>query len=379
MAVMWFSTFLLKNLRRRPMRSLLTIVAVAIGVGAVVSLVGIATGFKSSFMELYDEVGVDLLVIKGRVGRQLESGIPQSMCDRIAAIDGVAEVIPGVNDVISFPEADLYVVVVNGYVPGSRVFNHLEIRDGRTLTADDREKILLGAILAENLQKKVGDTVEVYDEQPFEVVGIFDSFNVVESGSIVMPMSELQPLIGREQQVLGISVVADEGTDADGVKLLAEKIESLQAGIVARPTREHIDSLTEVQLASAMAWLTSAIALLVGGVGVLNTMIMTVQERTREIGVLRALGWRRGRILGMILAESTILSLIGAAVGVGGAMLLVKGLTKLPTVSGLIDGRIAPPVLFYGLAMALGVGLLGGLVPAMLASRMSPTDALRQE
>jgi len=324
---MRFSSFILKNVRRRPLRSILTIVAVALGVGAVVSLVGISTGFKQSFMKLYGGVGVDLLVIKGRVGRQLESGIPESLVDRVQAIPGVVNVIPGVNDVISFPDADLYMVVVNGWVPESFVFDHLTLKGGRFIKKGDRRKINLGAVLAMNLDKQVGDTVEVYDGEVFEVVGIFDSFSVLESGSLVMPMKELQPLIGREDQILGMSVMTADGADAELVARVAKEIESLEKGIVARPAREHIDSLTEIKLASSMAWLTSAIALVIGGVGVMNTMIMSVQERTREIGVLRAIGWRRSRIVKMILSEAIVLGVIGAAVGIGGALVLVRFLT----------------------------------------------------
>ncbi len=376
---MWFSTFLVKNLRRRPLRSILTITAVALGVGAVVSLVGVATGFKASFLKLYGEVGIDLLVIKGRVGRQLESGIPESMCDRIAAIDGVVEVIPGLNDVISFPDEDLFMVVVNGFVPESKVFDHFDLKEGRHLRLEDERKVMLGAILAENLQKGVGDQVEVYDEEFFEVVGVFDSFSVIESGSLVMPMHELQPLIGREEQVLGISVMTEDGTDTDQLERIRSQIEELETGIVARPAREHVNGLTEIQLAGAMAWLTSAIALLIGGVGVMNTMIMTVQERTREIGVLRAIGWRRSRVIKMVLAESLILGVIGAVIGIVGAIALVKLLTSLPTVNGLLEGNIPPIVIVYGIVLALAVGLVGGLVPAIIASRMTPTAALRQE
>lgn len=376
---MWFTTFLFKNLCRRPLRSILTITAVALGVGAVVSLVGIAIGFKASFLELYGEVGVDLLVIKGRVGRQLESGIPESMGDRISEIDGVTDVIPGLNDVISFPDEDLFMVVVNGFVPESKVFEHLKLQDGRYLKRDDTGRVMLGRILSENLDKKVGDKIEVYDEEFFEVVGIFDSFSVIESGSLVMPMHELQPLIGREEQVLGISVITDTGTDSDKLDRIRAEIEALEPGIVARPAREHIDGLTEIQLAGAMAWLTSAIALLIGGVGVMNTMIMTVQERTREIGVLRAIGWRRGRVIRMILFESLILGAVGAVVGIVGAILLVKFLTSLPTVNGLLDGQIQPIVIVYGVVLAMAVGLIGGLIPAWIASRMTPTAALRQE
>ncbi len=376
---MRFSSFILKNVRRRPLRSILTIVAVALGVGAVVSLVGIATGFKQSFMNLYGEVGIDLLVIKGRVGRQLESGIPESMNDRILAIPGVVSAIPGVGDVISFPDDDLYMVVVNGWVPESEVFDHLTLVSGRFISKQDHRKLNLGTVLATNLDKKVGDTIEVYDGEIFEVVGIFDSFSVLESGAMVMPMHELQPLIGREEQVLGISVITEDGSDAALVKRVREDIEALEKGIVARPAREHIDGLTEIQLASSMAWLTSAIALVIGGVGVMNTMIMSVQERTREIGVLRAIGWRRSRVVKMILAEAMVLGVIGAVVGICSAVALVRLLTRLPAVSGLIEGDIPLYVIGYGVVLALLVGLVGGLFPALIASRMTPTAALRQE
>lgn len=376
---MWFITFLTKNIRRRPLRSLLTVTAVALGVGAVVSLVGIATGFKSSFLELYGRMGIDLLVIRGGAARQLETAIPETLVERIRSLPGVREVIPGVNDVINFPEEGLYMVVVNGLIPETMVFDHYQLKAGRKLTATDQGKIMLGSIIAENLGKKVGDSLEVYDQEVFEVVGIYDSFNVIESGSILMPIKELQRIVGREGQVLGISVIAQDSSDRDGIRAIAKEIESMERGIVARPAREHIDQLTEIRMASAMAWLTSAIALVIGGVGVLNTMIMTVQERTREIGVLRAIGWKPRRVIQMILMESLIQSFIGAILGMIGAVLLVKMLTMVPTVNGLLEGKIDPIVFLYGGLLALGVGLLGGFFPAMIAARMTPTDALRKE
>jgi len=376
---MWFITFLTKNIRRRPLRSLLTVTAVALGVGAVVSLVGIATGFKSSFLELYGRMGIDLLVIRGGAARQLETAIPETLVEQIRSLPGVREVIPGVNDVINFPDEGIYMVVVNGLVPETMVFDHYQLKAGRKLTATDQGKIMLGSIVAENLGKKVGDRLEVYDQEEFEIVGIYDSFNVIESGSILMPLRELQRIVGREGQVLGISVIANDSSDRAGIRAIAKEIEAMERGIVARPAREHIDQLTEIRMASAMAWLTSAIALVIGGVGVLNTMIMTVQERTREIGVLRAIGWKPQRVIQMILMESLIQSFIGAILGMIGAVLLVKMLTMVPTVNGLLEGKIDPIVFLYGGLLALGVGILGGFFPAMIAARMTPTDALRKE
>ena len=128
-----------------------------------------------------------------------------------------------------------------------------------------------------------------------------------------------------------------------------------------------------------MAWLTSAVALLMGFFGIMNTMIMSVHERTREIGILRAIGWRRHRVMRMILLESMLLSICGAVVGSAGAFILVRLLTRVPAVSGLISGRIHPVFVLYGLSIALVVGFIGGLLPAYRASKMLPTVALRYE
>lgn len=358
---------------------MLTITAVALGVGAVVSLVGISTGFKATFLDLYGKIGVDLLVIKGGSGRQLQTAIPESLCDKIRDIPGVTEVIPGLNEVISFTDLGLYTIVVNGLVPETLVFDHFEVISGRALKNDDQRKIMLGKILAENLDKKVGDKVEVFSEEFFEVVGIFDSFSVIEAGSMIMPMKELQKAMDREGQVLGISVITEHSKNTVELDKIRAQIERLDKDIVARPARQHVEELTEIRLAGAMAWLTSAIALVIGGVGVMNTMIMTVQERTKEIGVLRAIGWKPRRVIQMILMESLIQAIIGAIIGIVGAIVLVRLLTHVPAVNGLMDGKIQPIVYLYGALLALGVGIIGGLFPALIASRMTPTEAIRKE
>ena len=183
----------------------------------------------------------------------------------------------------------------------------------------------------------------------------------------------------RPNQVTGFNVILDRPVDHGKLEQVRKQIEALGSGVTAMTTDDHVKSVTEIKLAKAMAWLTSVVALLIGSFGVMNTMIMSVHERTREIGVLRAIGWRKRRVVRLILLESVLLSLIGAILGSLGAMLLVHLLTRLPAVSGLIDGRIEPLFLGYGLAIAVLVGLLGGSLPAFRASRMLPSSALRYE
>jgi putative ABC transport system permease protein len=375
---MWFTTIVVKNSIRRPLRSALTIIAIATAIGAVVSLVGVASGFERTFLDLYKGAGVDLIVVRAGAKQRLNSTLDQSMGDKIKKLPSVQDVIPGLADVISFEDAGLYGVLVQGWVPESKIFEHITVLKGRTLKRDDAKAVMLGSILAKNLGKGVGDELNLFEE-PFRVVGIYKSTTVFEEGACIISLSELQRLMDRPNQVTGFSVIVDRPVDPKRLEQVRKEIEGLGAGVTALTTDEHVKSVSEIQLAKAMAWLTSAVALFIGAFGVMNTMIMSVHERTREIGVLRAIGWRKRQVVRLILLESVLLSLIGAVVGSLGAMALVRLLTRLPMVSGLIDGRIAPLFVGYGFAIAVLVGLLGGILPAYRASRMLPSSALRYE
>jgi len=375
---MHFITFILKNAGRRPLRSGLTVVAVAIAVSAMVALVGISNGFESSYMEIYEKVGIDMVVVQKRARQRLGSYLPETLRSKMEQIPGVQEVLPGMLDLVSFDEYGLYGVLVQGHEPGSSAFGHLKVVEGRMLRPDDRSAVMLGSVISANLGKVVGDKIRIYEEE-FEIVGIYDSFNVYENGSIVMTIKELQRLMDRPGLVTGFSIVLRKPYTQDDLQRVRKEIEALQEGLSAMPAREHVDTILEIQIMRAMAWLTSAVALVIGTVGIMNTMIMSVHERTHEIGVLRAIGWRRSRIVRMIVIESVVLSIVGAIVGALAAILLVRVLTNLPNVQGLIAGRVGPEVVAQGFVVALSVGLLGGILPAIRATRMAPTTALRHE
>jgi putative ABC transport system permease protein len=375
---MWFSTFVLKNLARRPLRSLLTVFAIAIAIGSVVSLVGVATGFERTFLQLYEGAGVDLVVVRAGARQRLNSSLDESIGDKIRSIPGALEVLPGLADVVSFEEANLYGVVVQGWKPATAVFSHITIKQGRSLTPSDTKAVLLGTILSRNLEKNVGDTIELMQDERFAIVGVYESSNVFENGAMIIPLTELQRIMDRPHQVTGFSVILKDSSPA-AVDETRRRIEALVPGVAAMSIREHVNSISEIRLAKGMAWLTSAIALVIGFFGMMNTMVMSVHERTREIGILRAVGWRVRRVIRMVLLEAVFLSLLGATCGTIGAWAILRVLTKVPAVNGVIDGRIDPILMAYGFAIAIGVGLLGGLIPAQRAAKMMPTEALRHE
>ncbi len=376
---MHFLTFIFKNTIRRPLRSALTIVAIAVGIGAVVALVGIAGGFERSFFDLYKGVGVDLVVVRAGAKQRLNSAVDEGIGAQIRSIPGVKDVIPGLADVLSFEEQGMYGVLVQGWIPESTVFKHITTLSGRSLKTDDERAVLVGHVLAKNLDKTVGDTIDLTDGEPFEVVGIYKSSNIFEDGAIVVPLKQLQRVMDRPGQVTGFSIQVNNHQDPAAIEQVRKGVESLGGGLTAMTTEDHVKSISELQLVKAMAWLTSAVALVIGIFGIMNTMIMSVHERTKEIGILRALGWRKKRIVWMVLLESVVMSLVGAFVGSVGAFLLVRLLTKVPTVSGVIDGRIELHNILNGFLIAVIVGLIGGLVPAIRATRLLPTEALHYE
>jgi putative ABC transport system permease protein len=158
-----------------------------------------------------------------------------------------------------------------------------------------------------------------------------------------------------------------------------EQIESEKRYLKVVSSPHLLGTSSSVDFVNTSAWVLSLIAVIMGCIGVLNTMSMSVSERTREIGILKAVGWSRLKVLRMILSESLLLSLVGFVIGSLLGVGAVWAITSLPSVKGFISPSFSGDSFLIGLTVALLLGFLGGAFPAYRASRLSPAEALRRE
>jgi putative ABC transport system permease protein len=384
---MWFSSFILKNLFRRKVRSLLTATGIALAIGTMVALLGVTDNFTKSTVASFAGHGIDLLVTAGNVD-MLSSNLDINLRRKIAAIPGVAKLGTGLIQMLDcqrgtgkaqFPQ------MVQGWEADSFLWDALKLEKGRLLQADDEHAVVLGPTVAANHRLDLGDTLIIHGEA-FKVVGIAEGVSKYEDGFVTIPLHTMQRLSDMPGRVTGFSIVLNKsGSPSPDIESVQRQVEALTTPdgkplhLSAKPTPEFADSMVHIRLARAMAWMTSILAVLIGGIGMLNTMIMSVLERVREIGILRAVGWRKWRVVQMILGEAVLLSLVGAILGIGAAATLLQVLAQLPAVNGFLDGDLAPLVVGQGFLLAVVVGLLGGMYPAWRASRLLPTEAVRHE
>jgi putative ABC transport system permease protein len=352
--------------------------------GTVVAFVGISDGFTKSFMELYQNRGVDLIVTASSAGNPFSGSMPEEVGPKIAALDGVDQVGVGLVDIVNFENLGIYNKLIQGWPAGDFMFQELKPVTGERLSEKYRGKrgIMLGTDLAEQLKKKVGDKLTIFENEEFTVVCIFETFSPMERASMIMLLEDAQKLLGKKG-ITGCTVKVKPGVNAEDIRQAIQGPIALEfklpGKIKAMPAHDLASSAMQLKMFRGMALVTSVIALIIGTLGILNTMVMSVFERTREIGILRAIGWRPGRIMRMILMESVLLSVSGGVVGTIGAILLTFFVSRLPQAGGTVRGGISATVIFLGFVIALLVGLIGAAYPAFRGARLMPTEAIRHE
>jgi putative ABC transport system permease protein len=363
--------FVWRNLWRRPARTALTAAGVAIGVGLIVALLSIAAGVRNTAADLIHIGRADFGVFQESASDLTRSLLPESLGDKIDGVDGVGEV------------AGIYLLVgdvngrdstlVFGYDPEQFPSRRLVIVSGRR---PQGQEALLGDAASRTLGVEPGDSVTV-EGRTVPVTGLYHSGNRFVDSGVVLPLRTVQAIVSRPGEVTTFGVTVRLGRRPGEVAKLVEQRVPGAVAVTEPGAVVKVD--TSSRLIIDAGWIFSVMALIVGGIGVLNTMAMSVIERIQEIGIMRAVGWRKHRIALLILSEATGIGLIALGLGLSLGYLAAEIFTSQGSISRLAEPDFTAGVFAWGLAFALGVALLGALYPAWRAVRLRPIEALRRE
>ena len=371
-----FTGFVWKNLGRRRLRTLLTLCGIGMAIGAFVVLVGFSSAFEHEWMHIYSSSGIDIAVIEQTF---LNTSVDESAVAKLKALPIVEQATPMIYNVMDLTQE--VNALAFGWKADSFEFQSLQLLSGRHFR-DGYPEVMLGDLLADNLKKKPGDTLEIQGS-PFTVVGIYKGGSALETGAVILPLDQLQQLSSLQGKVSTIHVrlrpVPAGEAPEEYLKRAQAQIETALPGLRAVPAAERAGNNQFVRLAHASAWGTSLIALLIGILGIANTMAMSVFERTREIGILRALGWKRRQVLILIQLEASVLGLGGGFIGIAFGWCALHLLAALPQTASIVSASFPLMLLSEALGIAVLAGLIAGALPAWRGAQLSPVEALRHD
>ena len=372
---MTFFALIIHNLWRKKARSIGLALAVAIAVMTVVVLDVTSSGLEQSAAAIISVGKADLTVLQKGAADTLSSTIDRQELARIGQTPGVANVV-GVLVETQHINADNPVFIEIGINPGDLAAFGVKIVAGRPYTQTATSEVLLGWRAAANLGLRIGDQFRANGTSN-TVVGIYSTGNSFGDAGAMFPL----PAIQGYNRVNGIVTLA-----------FVKVTPSSKATVVANRIAYEQPQLTTIQTAAQfgradqnLVYLQAAVngstvlAILIGAVIVGNTMLLSLFERTREFGLLRAIGWTRRRTVGLLLGESLLVAFLGAVIGVVLSFIVAAGLARLPTLKGILHPDFTEGAFWRAFFTALVMTLIGALYPTTRAALLSPLKALSYE
>ncbi len=379
----------LRSLRLRPLRTFLTALGIAVAVGSMVIFLSLGEGLRQAFTQQIGSIGPDLQVSYGPFDTtsSLTSvpELPLSYVDELydkADEYGIVKVVPLLFYVrAGFSASGSF--VFEGLPPGENVgdiYYDYKILAGRGLGAGDETAgvAVVGKQVAARSNLEVGETLRLNPRHGFEIVGVAESDGGLVDNAILVPLKALQAAIDISDRV---TFLALDLTEPGAAAATAERL-SRDFPDLGFQTRGDVLGVLEqgVRITDVVRLGISAIALIVGAIAVANTMLMSVFERTREFGVVRALGAKPGFLFRLVLTEAVVLSLLGALAGVAlGRLGMVVVNDIAQGLIGISVAALTPRLVLFSVVVAFAMGLLSGLLPAFRAARIPVAVAMARE
>lgn len=361
------------NLRRHKLRALIGVAGIAFGVAAMLTILAIVSGAIGMFEHIL-VTDSEYLVFEKNVSDLFFSSVRDADVAAVRARPEVASAHPLLFGIVSSPGYP--VITCFGLAADDPRLEKAGWQAGRREDFGARTgEIFLGARAAGFLQAKAGGTLAI-GPTTFRVGGIFKAANGFEDGGVFLPLVEAQAYFHKPGVA---SVVAVKLRDRAKGAAFKRAIEADHPGLVALEDREFSQSYNSFRILRATAWAVGVCAFLLGGLGVANTMLMSVFGRIRELAVLRVCGFSERQVAALIFGEA--IAIAGAGLVLGGALgaAVLAILPHVPQLQGYIQAQVHPGVALGIVAMALVTAVLGAIYPARFASRIQPVEALRYE
>ena len=398
----------LDSLRSNKTRSALTILGIVIGVGAVIAMISIGRGAENSITGSIQGIGTNLLFVLRTQSSDVTNPQPLTLEDAEAISDpflapSVAHVAPMLEGQAKVTyDGESQLIIVSGITPEFEIVHNYQVTEGEFISEDQllsRSSVaLIGPDAADNLFGRetgiVGETIRI-EGQPFRVIGVLESKGgstfTNQDNVVLIPLTTAQTRLFHRSKRNQVDLLIVEAYSPDAVQSASDEVsEILRNRHKTKIGADDFTILKQQDFIETASMITNiltiflggvaAISLLVGGIGIMNIMLVSVTERTREIGLRKALGARRVDILVQFLTESATLSLIGGILGIllGWGISYVVGL-----IAAANKANITPTVTLDTILLATlfstAVGLFFGLYPANRAAGLEPVEALRYE
>lgn len=371
---MSFIALIFKNLVRQRVRTTLTVLGIAIGITTVVALGVVTESLKATSGEIITMGGADFMVAQEGAADLSFSTVSEEDEAKLAALPGVASAQGALFHIARVGSNPFFFVI--GLRPEDIAQNPPRLTEGVLYREGEADTLILGSRAADDSGLSVGDTITV-ERTSFRIAGIYDTGALYEDSGAMVPLSVAQAMASKTGVVTAVFIKVEAGTDSDELARQIEEEFPNLATIASVDDYSKVDQGVEFLDAANLA--ISVLAVGIGAIGVMNTMIMSVFERTREIGILRAVGWSGNRILRMIIGESLLLCLIATVVGTGLGVLATRAILVIDLIRNVLEPQYTVDVFVRAAVVAVIVALLGAAYPAFRAVRQTPMDALRYE